>query len=100
MQTVSAILEQYKKSPKEFPLLQDEAIQHFSRLGFPTTRNEEWRYTNISPILSKDFSFVVSDLKISKEEILKRFPFLKDSVFVVTENGRLNPEISDLKNLP
>src|SRR5258706_600845 len=73
MQTVNGILEQYKKSPKEFPLLQEEAIQHFSRLGFPTTKNEEWRYTNISPILNKDFSFLISDLKISKEEILKKF---------------------------
>src|SRR5215212_10023675 len=100
MQTVSEILKQYKKSPKEFPLLQEEAIQHFSRLGFPTTKNEEWRYTNISPILNKDFSFLISDLNISKEEILKRFPFLKDSVFVVIENGKLNPEISNIKNLP
>jgi Fe-S cluster assembly protein SufD len=69
-------------------------------LGFPTTKNEEWRYTNISPILHKDFSFLVSDLKISKEKILNRFPFLENSVFVVIENGKLNPEISDLKNLP
>jgi len=100
MQTVSGILEQYKKSPKEFPLLQEEAIQHFSRLGFPTTKNEEWRYTNISPILNKNFRFLISDLKISKEEILKRFPFLKDSIYIVAENGRLNTEISNLKNLP
>src|SRR4030095_11078712 len=100
MQTVSKILEQYKKSPKEFPLQQEEAIEHFSRLGFPTTKNEEWRYTNISPILNKDFSFLVSDLKISTEEILKKLPFLKDSIYAVTENGRLNPEISNLENLP
>src|ERR1041385_7733017 len=100
MQTVSGILEQYKKSPKEFPLQQEEAIKHFNRLGFPTTKNEEWKYTNISPILNKDFSFPVADLKISQEEILKRFPFLKDSIYVVTENGRLNTEISNLKNLP
>src|SRR4051812_35425560 len=98
MQTVSGILEQYKSTPKEFPSMQEEAIKHFSRLGFPTTKNEEWRYTNISPILNKDFSFLVSDFKISKEEILKRFPFLKDSVFLVTENGKLNSEISNLKN--
>src|SRR5207253_9944944 len=66
----------------------------------PTTKNEEWRYTNISPILNKNFSFLISDLKISKEEILKRFTFLKDSIFVVTENGRLNTEISNVQSLP
>src|SRR5436190_12884321 len=100
MQTVNGILEQYKKFPKEFPLLQEEAIQHFNRLGFPTIKNEEWKYTNISPILNKNFSFLVSDLKISKEEILKRFSFLKNSIYVVTENGKINPETSSLKNLP
>lgn len=99
MRSVAEILEQYKSIPKEFPLQQEEAIKHFSRLGFPTTKNEEWKYTNISPILSKNFRFLIFDLKISKEEILKRLPFLKDAVFVVTENGKLNNEISNLKNL-
>lgn len=100
MSSVSEILEQYKSTPKEFPSIQEEAIKHFSRLGFPTTKNEEWKYTNISPIVNRNFSFLVSDLKISKEEILKQFPFLKDSVFVVTQNGKLNTEISNLKNFP
>lgn len=100
MRSVAEILEQYKSIPKEFPLQQEEAIKHFSRMGFPTTKNEEWKYTNISPILNKNFSFQISDSKISKEEILKRFPFLKDSFFVVAENGRLKTEISNLKNLP
>jgi Fe-S cluster assembly protein SufD len=26
------------------------AIHRFAELGFPTTRNEEWKYTNVSPI--------------------------------------------------
>ena len=100
MSSVSKILEQYKNISKEFPLIQEEAIKHFSRLGFPTTKNEEWKYTNISPIVNKDFSFLIPDSKISKEEILKRFPFFKDSIYMVTENGKLNSEISGLKNLP
>ncbi|HLG36264.1 MAG TPA: Fe-S cluster assembly protein SufD [Bacteroidia bacterium] len=94
------ISEQYKTIIKEFPVLQEKAMAHFSRLGFPTPKNEEWKYTNISPIVNHDFSLVMPDSKISKEEILWRFPFVRDSVFVVTENGKINSEASNLKNLP
>jgi Fe-S cluster assembly protein SufD len=30
--------------------IRKDAISRFAELGFPTTRNEEWRFTNISPI--------------------------------------------------
>ena len=30
--------------------LRDDAFSCFDRLGFPTTRLEEWRFTNIAPI--------------------------------------------------
>ena len=98
MQSVSEYLEKYKTITKEFPSLQDEAMNHFNRLGFPTIKNEEWKYTNIIPILKKDFSFLFPEAKIAREEILQIFPFIKDGILVVIENGKLNPEISDLKN--
>jgi Fe-S cluster assembly protein SufD len=31
------------------------AIASFRELGFPTTRNEEWRYTNVEPLLACGF---------------------------------------------
>lgn len=30
--------------------LREAAFQRFSELGFPTTHNEEWRFTNVAPI--------------------------------------------------
>jgi Fe-S cluster assembly protein SufD len=32
-----------------------DAIAHFDRLGFPTTRQEEWRFTSISPVTKVPF---------------------------------------------
>lgn len=87
-------------SVKEFPSLQEKAMEHFNRLGFPDSKNEEWKYTNINSIVTKKFSFSVADVKISKEEILQRFPFVKDSIFIVIENGRWNLNASDIQNLP
>ena len=30
--------------------LREAAFQRFAELGFPTTRDEEWRFTNVAPI--------------------------------------------------
>jgi Fe-S cluster assembly protein SufD len=30
--------------------LRTEAMGRFSALGFPTTHDEDWKYTNVSPI--------------------------------------------------
>ena len=32
-----------------------EALSNFSRLDFPTQKDEEWKYTNISPLLKHNF---------------------------------------------
>src|SRR5712691_2795640 len=33
----------------------DAAFQRFAELGFPTTREEEWRFTNVAPIARTRF---------------------------------------------
>lgn len=33
-----------------------QAIEEFRRLGIPTIRHEEWKYTNLFPLLSKNFT--------------------------------------------
>jgi len=35
--------------------LRERAFARFAELGFPTTRNEEWRFTNIAPIARTTF---------------------------------------------
>ena len=35
--------------------LRSDAFHRFTELGFPTTRHEEWRFTNIAPIARADF---------------------------------------------
>jgi len=40
--------------------IRDAAFQRFSELGFPTTRNEEWRFTNVAPIARTNFRNVLS----------------------------------------
>lgn len=35
---------------------QQDAWEHFQRLGFPTTKNEEWKFTNVNALLETVFS--------------------------------------------
>ncbi len=35
--------------------LRERAFARFTELGFPTTRNEEWRFTNVAPIARQAF---------------------------------------------
>ena len=30
--------------------IRKDAISRFAQLGFPTTRDEEWKFTNVAPI--------------------------------------------------
>jgi Fe-S cluster assembly protein SufD len=36
--------------------IREQASRRFSELGFPTTRNEEWRFTNVAPIAKTQFA--------------------------------------------
>src|SRR5512135_1219555 len=40
--------------------LRTSAIRRFAELGFPTTHNEEWRFTNIASIVRSDFEPVLA----------------------------------------
>jgi Fe-S cluster assembly protein SufD len=96
---VETYLEKYKSLQRRaFPLLQEKAMQHFSRLGLPTSKNEEWKYTSLAPILSKDFSFSIPRHSISRKEIEARFPFVAGAILVVLENGRISPDASDVSS--
>lgn len=40
--------------------LRAKAIQNFEKEGFPSKKDEEWKYTNLRPILKHDYSLVTS----------------------------------------
>jgi len=71
-----------------------EAISHFARLGFPTTKHEEWKYTSVAPIVQIPFAPAPYAQKGFSAEALERIPFgtvaASRLVFV---NGYYAPEL-------
>jgi Fe-S cluster assembly protein SufD len=74
------------------------AIERFAELGFPTTRHEEWKYTNVEPIASRLFERANgSSPLLSTEQVLSRSygdSALNRLVFV---NGRYSAPLSRIK---
>lgn len=72
----------------------------FSVHGFPSLREEEWRYTNVSGIEKKLFS---PSLSLSAGDLdsewLKSYQ-LEDTWSVVLVNGHFSAELSNLTDLP
>jgi len=80
--------------------LRAEALMAFSAHGFPSPREEEWRYTNVSGIEKKLFSpslsLTAGDLD---SEWLKSYQ-LEDTWSVVLVNGHFSAALSNLTDLP
>ena len=80
--------------------LRAEALMAFSAHGFPSPREEEWRYTNVSGIEKKLFSPSISLIAGDvNTEWLKPYQ-LQDAWVLVLVNGHFSAELSVLTDLP
>jgi len=44
------------KAPEWLQKLRSDAMARFEALGFPTTKNEDWHFTSVAPIVERPFS--------------------------------------------
>ena len=73
--------------------LRQSAIGAFRRSGFPTTRDEEWRFTSVAPIADTSF-LPAPPAEVSAEDVA---PFLVpglDGPALVFVDGRFAPRLS------
>jgi Fe-S cluster assembly protein SufD len=84
--------------------LRKDALAKFSANGFPSPREEEWRYTNVSAIEKKLFVPVLGfdphpNLQTVDADWLKSQQ-LEDAWSVVLVNGHFSADLSKLDGLP
>jgi Fe-S cluster assembly protein SufD len=79
-----------------------DALLEFERENFPTLRNEEWKYTDVAPIISNNFAPAVNMAVpfISKNSIQKYLFNGFDYHLVVFINGIYSEELSEVNELP
>lgn len=74
--------------------LREEAFAAFSLLGFPTVKNEDWKYTNVAPLLNCQWSATSgkNHAAVDQEfDLLKAFDFRRNGFTA------LNLAFADLK---
>ena len=80
-------------------LLRKNAIERFMQLGFPTTKNEDWHFTSVAPIVEREFTFVPARTGDVTRADLDEFGFGAEWHTAVFVNGRFAAELSDLGRL-
>src|SRR5512137_987424 len=84
-----------------FPL-RKAGLARFSALGFPTTQEEDWRFTNVSPIARLPFHplLQVSTTDLN-DSVLQQFVFAGLDCFrLVFLDGHFQPGMSRLEGVP
>ena len=76
----------------------DEAMQSFARNGFPTTRHEDWKFTNITPIV--ETAFASAGPRPSAAQIASHLYPEAHAYVAVIAAGVFSPELSSLEGLP
>jgi Fe-S cluster assembly protein SufD len=78
--------------------LREDAFARFCEVGFPTTHDEDWRFTNVSAIARTAFQ-TSSDVRLAKGDTAA---WRVDDVAatLVFVNGRFSAELSEVNALP
>lgn len=73
------------------------ALEKFLSFGFPTKKDEEYKYTNLKEITEKDYNFSASEHhSISKKQLDELHLGEEHFDFIVFVNGKLHKELSNI----
>jgi Fe-S cluster assembly protein SufD len=82
--------------------LRKSALNHFAELGFPTSRNEDWRFTSVAPIAKVPFKPATAAARddLTAEMLQQAACTVRDAVQLVFTNGQYIPQLAALPSLP
>ncbi len=101
LQPWRATIEQRPRTgPRWLQDLRDRAAARFTALGFPTVRDEEWRFTNVAPIAAAEFKPTGADAAHATESDLAGYLYSDAALRVVVVNGHVVPALSRTSGLP
>ena len=84
--------------PEPVQALRRRGIERFAEVGFPTIKQENWRFTNVAPIARTEFRRADGPADVPASTLaLYAYPGVHRLVFV---DGFFAPDLSDLGELP
>lgn len=100
IEAFGSLHERTTSQPKWLHMQRQHAFEQFCDAGFPTLKNEDWRFTNTAAIARVPFNLPPDEqVRLSKDELQ---PFLMRSAAcrLVFVNGKFAPELSEVDSLP
>ena len=88
-------LTEFTQQPKAAPWIQklrEDAFERFAQVGFPTTHDEEWRFTNVAPIARSKFALqAAAECNVTEEAepYLARYADIKANASVALNTAFL-----------
>ncbi len=79
--------------------LRQSNFERFNEAGFPTTRDEDWRFTSVSAIARTNFQLSQNGHRLPSRQQLEKFQVAGSACLLVFVDGRYAPELSSIPNL-
>ncbi len=86
-----------RAEPEALSSLRRQALDHFEERGLPTTRQEQWRFTDVSPLVGMDFRRA-PDTPVDAAELPPAVAERSNRLVFI--NGRFAPGLSQLGSFP
>lgn len=92
---------QAKSDTDSLSMARKEAFRKFSKMGVPTTRHEEWKYTRVSSLLSKGYQLPVNSAESIAETDFAEFrlPGHEQANEIFFINGKFSPAYSTIRSV-
>jgi Fe-S cluster assembly protein SufD len=84
--------------PRWVSQAREGSMAQFERLGFPTTKIEQWRFTSVAPIAERTFALAKDGIAGADVELAQSLG--APIAHAVCVNGRFAPQLSHLDRLP
>lgn len=95
------VYEEGLNGKRDYPISQfrQHAFKEFESESFPTRRDEDWKYTSVTPILNVKYTDTEA-ANVSKQEIASLLYEELDSIKIVFVNGVKDEELTEIDDLP
>ncbi|MEA2709161.1 MAG: Fe-S cluster assembly protein SufD [Phycisphaerales bacterium] len=81
--------------------LRKAGMARFDLVGFPAAKDENWRHTQLAPIVRTKFALAENDVNDAVLDAIKDFGFDREAISeLVFVNGHYNAQLSKLGKLP
>jgi Fe-S cluster assembly protein SufD len=79
--------------------LHQKGLDVFEKEGIPSVKHEEWKYTRISQVVAKDYTYSSTSATVTKAEVdAIRLPGADAANELVFVNGIYHPELSSIRS--